>query len=151
MNVRKTLQASPFSFIVLNLAEKSVLYFLLIMLDYTNSALRKKQLITSNAEHLKGKSWNTKNISFLFHYSKFSQQKYSTRSNYYRCVTRGRKGEISPALSRKLEKNSLILGKSALIVAIYWLNFSFKCIFKVFLGGKTRKFYLQGPSFLYCR
>ena len=34
-------------------------------------------------------------------------------------------GEISPALSRKLEKDSLILGKSVLIVVIYYLNFSF--------------------------
>ena len=37
----------------------------------------------------------------------------------------GRGGEISPALSRKLEKDSLILGKSVLIVVIYYLNFSF--------------------------
>ena len=38
-------------FMVLNSAEKSVLHFLLIMLGYIKSALRKKQLITSNAEH----------------------------------------------------------------------------------------------------
>ena len=37
----------------------------------------------------------------------------------------GRGGEIIPALSRKLEKDSLILGKSVLIVVIYYLNFSF--------------------------
>ena len=37
----------------------------------------------------------------------------------------GRGGEISPALSRKLEKDSLILGKSVLIAVIYYLNFSF--------------------------
>ena len=57
MSGRKALQASVFSFIVLNLADKAVLHFLLIMLDYIKSALRKKHLITSNAEHLKGKSW----------------------------------------------------------------------------------------------
>ena len=43
--------------IVLNLAEKTVLNFLLTLLDYINNALRKKQPIISNAEHLKGKSW----------------------------------------------------------------------------------------------
>ena len=83
----------------------------------------------------------------VFSYGEFSKQKYSTRSYYYRCVE-GREGgvwEISPALSRKLEKSSLILGKRALIVAIYWLNFSFKM--HVFLGGKTRNFFLLGPSF----
>ena len=57
ISIRKTLQASAFSFIVLNLAEKAVLYFLLIMLGYIKSALRKKKLITPNAEHLKRKSW----------------------------------------------------------------------------------------------
>ena len=31
--------------------------------------------------------------------------------------------EISPALSRKLEKTSLIFRKNVQIVAIYWLNF----------------------------
>ena len=43
MNVRKTLQASAFSFIVLNAAEKAVLHFFLIMLSYIMSALRKNQ------------------------------------------------------------------------------------------------------------
>ena len=33
MNISKILQASAFSFIVLSLVEKAVLYFLLIMLD----------------------------------------------------------------------------------------------------------------------
>ena len=53
----------------------------------------------------------TKNISFQFRYSKFSQQKHSTRSYYYRCVTRGTKRESYPVLSRKLEKTSLIFWK----------------------------------------
>ena len=56
MNIRKALQASAFSFIVLNLVEKAVFHFLLIIADYIKSALRKKQQITSNAEHFKGKS-----------------------------------------------------------------------------------------------
>ena len=104
MNIRKTLQVSAFSFIVLNLAEKAVLNFLLIMLDYIKRALRKKQLIISNADTLKDYRENTKNISFQFHCSKFSQQEYSTRSYYYSCVTRGRKWEIALALFRKLKK-----------------------------------------------
>ena len=41
INIRKTLQASAFSFIVLNLAEKAALHFLLIMLDYIKSAPQK--------------------------------------------------------------------------------------------------------------
>ena len=56
VNIRKTLQGSVFSFIVLILAKKAVLHFLLIMLDYMKRALRKKQLISSNAEHFTGKS-----------------------------------------------------------------------------------------------
>ena len=56
MNIRKTPQASVFSFIVLKLAEKAVLHFLLNMLDYIKRALRNKQLITFNADNLKGKS-----------------------------------------------------------------------------------------------
>ena len=51
MNIRKTLQASAFSFIALNLVEKSVFHILLIMVDYVNSAQRNKQQITSNAEN----------------------------------------------------------------------------------------------------
>ena len=57
MNTKKTLQASAFSFIDLSLAEKSVLHFLLLMLDYIKSTLLEKQLITSNAERLKEKLW----------------------------------------------------------------------------------------------
>ena len=55
VNIRKTLQASVFSFIVLNLVEKAVFKFLLIMLDYVRGALQNKQQITSNAVHFNGK------------------------------------------------------------------------------------------------
>ena len=41
-------------------------------------------------------------------------------------VTRGERGDVSPALFRNLEKIALILGKNALITVIYGLNFSFK-------------------------
>ena len=55
MNIRKELQASTsigFQLHGPNLVEKAVLHFLLIMMDYVKSALRNKQQITSNAEHL---------------------------------------------------------------------------------------------------
>ena len=145
MNIRKTLKASAFSLIALNLVEKSVLHFVLIMLDYIKSTLRRKQLSTQSI--LKVNRGNTKKISFQFQCNQFSQQKYSTRSNYYRCVTRGRKGEISPALSRKLEKRSLILGKSTLIVAIYLKHFSLKMHFLSFSRRSNPK-YPSGPVFL---
>ena len=54
--IRKTLQSSAFGFIVLNLVEKAVIDFLLIRLEYIESALRSKKLMTSNIAHLKGKS-----------------------------------------------------------------------------------------------
>ena len=57
MNIRETLQASDFSFIVLNLVEKAVLDSTLIMLDNVGSTLRSKQQINSNTKHFKGKSW----------------------------------------------------------------------------------------------
>ena len=48
----------------------------------------------------------------------------------FRRVTRGgEEEEVPPALFQKLEKSALILGKNALIVVIYGLNFSFKMQF----------------------
>ena len=40
MKIRKTLQASAFSFIVLNLVEKAVLHILLVMVDYVKSTYK---------------------------------------------------------------------------------------------------------------
>ena len=51
IKIRKTLQASAVSFIVLNLAEKAVLHILWIMVDFVKSALQNRQQIASNAEH----------------------------------------------------------------------------------------------------
>ena len=87
MNIRKTLQASAFSFIVLNLAEKAVLHFFLIMLNYIMSALRRKQLqlLLSPQITLKKNRWNTKNISFQFHYGK----KIVTKSNLQELIATG--------------------------------------------------------------
>ena len=53
MNIKKTLQASGFSFLVLNLVKKGVLHYA----GLYKSALRNKQLVTFNAHNLKGKSW----------------------------------------------------------------------------------------------
>ena len=52
MNIKKTLLPSGLSFLVLNLVEKAVLHYA----GLYKSALRNKQLITFNADNLKGKS-----------------------------------------------------------------------------------------------
>ena len=52
-NIKKTLLPSALSFLVLNLVEKAVFHYAALY----KSALRKKTLITSNADSLKGKSW----------------------------------------------------------------------------------------------
>ena len=124
-----TLQAATFSFIVLDLIEKPALHFVLIMPDYIKNALRKKQLITSNAEHLK-KIMETLKTS-VFGFIMVNLVKYFTLF-YYRRVARGRKRADSLAISRKLKKNYLTMAKSALIVIIYGLNFSFKMHFLKF-------------------
>ena len=92
MNIKKTLQASAFSFLVLNLVEKAVLHYT----GLYKSAPKNKQLITPMQTTLKENRGNTKNISFQFHYRKFSQQRYSTLSYYYRRVTKGKRWGKSP-------------------------------------------------------
>ena len=129
MKIRETLQAVAFSFIVLGLVEKAALDFVLIMPDYIMNALRKKQLITSNAEHLK-KIMETLKTS-VFGFIMVNLVKYFTLFHYRR-VIRGRKRAASLVISRKLKKIYLTLAKSALIVTIYGLNFSFKMHFLKF-------------------
>ena len=53
MNIKKTLLPSALSFLVLNLVGKVVLHYP----GLNKNALRNKQLTTSNAYKLKGKSW----------------------------------------------------------------------------------------------
>ena len=104
MNIRKTLQASAFSLIALNLVEKSVLHILLIMVDYVKSAIQNKQQITSTQSTFKENHGNPKKINFQLHYRKFSQQRNSILSYYYRRITRGRRGRSIPgSLLRFLE------------------------------------------------
>ena len=80
-DIRKTLQASAFSFTVLNLAEKAFLHF-----PFNYAGLYKERSTEVGGGGGGGR-------------------------------------EISPALSRKLEKISLIFRKNVQTVAIYWLNF----------------------------
>ena len=115
MNIKKAILQSAFSFIVVNFVEKSVLHYT----GLYKRALRNEQLITSNADNLKEKSksnGNTKSIGFQFQYGKFSQQRYSTFSYSYRHVTK-EVGEVSPALSRKLEKDVPIFRENCQFVA----------------------------------
>ena len=110
MNIRKTLQASAFSFIVLNLAKKAVLHFFLIMLNYIMSALQKKQLKLPKQSTLKKNRWNTKNISFQFHYDK----KLVSKSNLQDLITTVVQLEVGGG-----DIPCPFFRKSAQIVAIY--------------------------------
>ena len=93
VNMRKTLQASAFGFIVLNLVGKALSHFLLIMVDYVKSALRNKQQITSNTEH-----GNTKKSIFSFTIANLVN-KGILYFLYYKRVTRGGEGEVCLAPS----------------------------------------------------
>ena len=90
INIRKTLQASGFSLIPLNLIEKSVLHILLIMVGHVKSAMQNKQQITWTQNTFTENHGNPKKINFQLHYRKFSQQRNSILSYYYRRITRGR-------------------------------------------------------------
>ena len=53
MNIKNKLLPSALSFLVLNLVEKAVLHYA----GLYKRALQNKELITFNADNLKGKSW----------------------------------------------------------------------------------------------
>ena len=59
-------------------------------------------------------------------------------------IVEGGEGEISLALFRKLEKSVLILGKNALIVVFYGLNFLFKVQFLRVSRRKNCRFFPAG-------
>ena len=67
-----------------------------------------------------------------------------------RRVTRGGKRDVSPTLFQKLKKSALILGKNALIVDIYGLNFAFKMQFLRVPRNKTGDFSLRGKISFSC-
>ena len=107
MNNRKTLQASAFSFIVLNLAEKAVLHFFIVMLNYIMSALRKKQLqLPTQSTFIE----TLKTSVFSFIMVKHQSVKVTYRILLLQVCKQRVEGEISSAL---------FFRKSAQIVAIY--------------------------------
>ena len=67
--------------------------------------------------------------------------------SFDRCVTRGGRGEVSPARIQNLNKSALILGKNALTRFIYGFNFSFKMLLQAHLGKKSLKYFSAGPFF----
>ena len=89
---------------------------------------------------------NTKRINFQFHYCKFSKQRNFILFITSSALLEGGEGEVSPALSWKLEESALILGKKVLILIIYRINFSFK-IEKLsgFSCRKSSKFFPVRP------
>ena len=62
----------------------------------------------------------------LFKFFKISYVIANILNALFKRVTRMGRGKVSPALSLKLEKSALILGKNAPIVVIYGSNFSLK-------------------------
>ena len=67
----------------------------------------------------------------------------------FRRPTRGWDGRGLPCPFLKYkEKCPDFLGKKALIRFIHGLDFSFKMLFKVYLGKKSPKFFPVGPFFL---
>ena len=61
----------------------------------------------------------------------------------------GREGGL-PCSFLKFEKSALILGKKALIVSIFGLNFPFKIQFSEYLEEKTPRYFPLGPFFTKC-
>ena len=123
MNIRKTLQASAFSLIALNLVEKSVLHILLIMVDYVKSAIQNKQQITSTQSTFKENHGNPKKINFQLHYRKFSQQRRSILSYYYRRVTRGRRGRSLSCTFLKIGRKCSDFEKKCPDFSHLWVKF----------------------------
>lgn len=69
---------------------------------------------------------------------------------YNRQVTREGEGQASSVFLWRLKKCALILGKNALIVSIYGVDFSFNIKFSEYLGEKSVKFLPFGSIFIYC-
>ena len=70
--------------------EKAVLHIFLIMVDFVKSdALQNRQQTMQST--FKENHGNSKKNNFQFHYRKFSKQRNSVLSYYYRRVTRGRR------------------------------------------------------------
>ena len=123
MNIGKTLQASAFSLIAPKLVETSVLHILLIMVGYAKSAIQNKQQITSTQSAIKENHGNPKKINFQLHYRKFSQQRNSILSYYYRRVTRGRRGRSLSCTFLKIGKKCPDFEKKCPDFGHLWVKF----------------------------
>ena len=123
MNIRKTLKTSAFSLVALNLVEKSVLHILLIMVDYVKSSIQNKQQITSTQSTFNENHGNPKKINFQLHYRKFSQQRRSILSYYYRRVTRGRRGRSLSCTFLKIGRKCSDFEKKCPDFGHLWVKF----------------------------
>ena len=75
---------------LLNYANRDVLYRLSTIQDYVQGALRKKQLIASIVKHFTENDGNTICIIFLFHNPKLRQEGFFKPYVYYTRLGRGR-------------------------------------------------------------
>ena len=123
MNIRKTLQAAAFSLIALNLVEKPVLHILLIMVGHVKSTIQNKQQIISTQNTFTENHGNPKKINFQLHHRKFSQQRNSILSYYYRCVTRGRRGRSLSCSFLKIGKKCPDFEKKCPDFGHLWVKF----------------------------
>ena len=123
MNITKTLQASGFSLIALNLGDKSVLHILLIIVDYVKSSIQNKQQITSTQSSFEENHGNPKKINFQLHYRKFSQRRNSMLSYYYRGVTRGRRGRSLSCTFLEIGKKCSDFKKKCPDFSHLWVKF----------------------------
>ena len=89
---------------LLNYANRNVLYRLSTIQDYVQGALRKKQLIASLVKHFPENDGNTTCIVFQFHNPKLRQEGYIKPYVYYTRLGRGRstKEQNDSFLSRAL-------------------------------------------------
>ena len=89
---------------LLNYANRNVLYRLSTIQDYVQGALRKKQLIASLVKHFTENDGNTTCIVFQFHNPKLRQEGYIKPYVYYTRLGRGRstKEQNDSFLSRAL-------------------------------------------------
>ena len=141
MKIRNTLQASAFSFIALNLVEKAVLHILLIIVDYVKSVLRKRQQINSNAGTFKENHGHTKKINFQFQYHKFSQQRNSILSYYYRRLTKVRRRRDLSCTFLKIGRKFSDFGEKYPDFGHLWVKFLISnAFFKFFLEEKPEIF-----------
>ena len=141
MKTRKRLQASAFSFIALNLVERSCFTHFLNYGGLCKERSTKQATDIFQRRALPRKIMETLKRSIF----SFPIANLVSKGILYFVITKdaqleGGKGEVSSSLSLKLEESALILGKSVLILIIYRSNFSFKMQFLSFSWRKNPKF-----------